>query len=158
MEYMSTDMMWQTSSGSSDDTEKLGRELGSRLRGGEVFELASDLGGGKTTFVRGLVAGTGSDEAVASPSFTLSRIYICPKFTVHHFDFYRLPDPGLMSYELAEALDGHDVVVVEWADMVGDVLSADRIKVHIKNIGDTSRELSFRYPSSFSYLFHGANT
>ena len=51
MVYMSTDLIWQTDTTSSENTVQLGRELGTRLRGGEVIELISDLGGGKTTFL-----------------------------------------------------------------------------------------------------------
>lgn len=120
-----------------------------------MIELSSDLGGGKTTFVRGLVAGTGSADPVASPSFTLSRVYACPKFTVHHFDFYRLSDPGLMAYELADVLGGQDVVVVEWADVVGDVLPADRVRIHIGCSGDTTRDIRVQYPAHYAYLFEG---
>jgi len=46
---MSTEKTWQTESTSSDATEKLAERLGHNLRGGEVIELVSDLGGGKTT-------------------------------------------------------------------------------------------------------------
>lgn len=129
--------------------------LGARLRGGEVFELSSDLGGGKTTFVRGLVAGTGSTEAVSSPSFTLSRVYTCPTFTVHHFDFYRLPDPGIMSYELDEVIDADSVVIVEWAGIVESVLPDARIRIEFERTGDESRNVVAQYPAIYSYLFEG---
>ena len=59
---------------SIEDTERIAALLGSNLRGGELIELASDLGGGKTTFTRGLVRGGGSDDSVASPTFTISRV------------------------------------------------------------------------------------
>jgi len=45
------------------------------LRGGEVIELAGDIGGGKTTFVRGLARGAGSSDVVSSPTFTISKVY-----------------------------------------------------------------------------------
>jgi tRNA threonylcarbamoyladenosine biosynthesis protein TsaE len=48
--------------GSVEETIKLGLDIGSKLRGGEVFELVSDLGGGKTTLVRGMVEGFGSSR------------------------------------------------------------------------------------------------
>jgi tRNA threonylcarbamoyladenosine biosynthesis protein TsaE len=48
---------------------QLAEQVGRRLRGGEVIELVSDLGGGKTTFVKGLAKGMGSNDAVSSPSW-----------------------------------------------------------------------------------------
>src|SRR5690348_16076202 len=129
MPCMSIEMIWQTSSISSDDTERLGELLGSRLRGGEVIELRSDLGGGKTTFVRGLVRGAGSRDRVSSPTFTLSRIYNAKKFEIHHFDFYRLSDPGILADQLAEAVQGDNVVIIEWAGIVKNVLPEDRVSI-----------------------------
>ncbi|PIZ61832.1 tRNA (adenosine(37)-N6)-threonylcarbamoyltransferase complex ATPase subunit type 1 TsaE, partial [Candidatus Saccharibacteria bacterium CG_4_10_14_0_2_um_filter_52_9] len=89
------------------------------MRGGEVIVLTSDLGGGKTSFVRGLAAGMASHDLVHSPSFTLSNQYKAGDLTLCHFDFYRLNDPGIMRNELAEVLkDSQAVVAVEWADIV----------------------------------------
>jgi tRNA threonylcarbamoyladenosine biosynthesis protein TsaE len=145
-------MIWQTSSTSSGDTEKLGELLGSRLNGGEVIELRSDLGGGKTTFVRGLVRGSGSRDRVSSPTFTLSRIYKAGKLEIHHFDFYRLADPGILADQLAESVQGDNVVVVEWADIVKDVLPEQRISIEFKPTSGSpdERSIIFSYPESAS--------
>lgn len=150
---MNTGMTWQTVSTSSDQTEQLAEKLGHSLRGGEVIELVSDLGGGKTTFTRGLVRGTGSADKVASPTFTLSREYKAPSFTIAHFDFYRLGEAGIMGDELAEILaDPAYVTVVEWGDIVHDVLPADRLTVRITLQADGSRTLDFAYPEKLAYL------
>jgi tRNA threonylcarbamoyladenosine biosynthesis protein TsaE len=141
-------MIWQTSSTSSDDTERLGELLGSQLKGGEVIELRSDLGGGKTTFVRGLVRGAGSQDRVSSPTFTLSRIYKSKKFYIHHFDFYRLNDPGILADQLAEALENNNVVIIEWADIVKNVLPNERLSIEFKPVAVSAdeRQITFRYP------------
>jgi len=123
------------------------------LRGGEVIELISDVGGGKTTLVRSIAAGMGSDDKVASPSFTLSREYKAGNKTLYHFDFYRLTDPGIVANELAEAAgDPQVVVVVEWADIVEGVLPAERLTIQITTTGETSREFEFTYPKKLQYL------
>jgi len=118
-----------------------------------VIELVSDLGGGKTAFVRGLVNGMGSKDAVRSPSFTLSNQYKAAKLVMYHFDFYRLNDPGIMSDEVAELIGDPEVVVaIEWADIVEDVLPAERLTVHITSTGVNSREFSFATPEKLEYL------
>lgn len=123
------------------------------MRGGEVIELVSDLGGGKTTFVRGLARGMGSRDSVRSPSFTLSNQYRADKLTIYHFDFYRLFEPGIMRDELAECVaDPKAIVVVEWGKIVEDVLPAERLTINLRPTGDDSRELIFTYPKSLSYL------
>jgi len=158
MGCMSTDLTWQTASTSLENTARLAAALGSRLRGGEVVELVSDVGGGKTTFVRGLAKGMGSSDKVASPSFTLSREYRAGELTMFHFDFYRLNDPGIVANELAEVVgDPQAVVVVEWADIVEDVLPDERLTIHISSIDDTEREFRFSCPESLRYL-QGDNT
>jgi tRNA threonylcarbamoyladenosine biosynthesis protein TsaE len=143
-------MIWQTSSTSSDDTEKLGELLGSQLKAGEIIELRSDLGGGKTTFVRGLARGAGSQDRVSSPTFTLSRIYKAKKFDIYHFDFYRLNEPGILKDQLDEALLGNSVIVIEWADIVKDVLPNDRISVEFRPVASSSeeRQITITYPES----------
>lgn len=127
--------------------------MGSRLRGGEVIELVSDLGGGKTTFVRGLARGIGSQDPVRSPSFTLSNEYRADDLILHHFDFYRLEEPGIMREELSEVLqDPKAVVAVEWGNIVQDVLPAERLTIKIKATGPDNRKLVFEYPGQLEYL------
>jgi tRNA threonylcarbamoyladenosine biosynthesis protein TsaE len=143
-------MIWQTSSTSSADTERLGELLGSNLLGGEVIELRSDLGGGKTTFVVGLARGAGSADRVSSPTFTLNRIYKAKKFDIHHFDFYRLNEPGILRDQLAESLANKAVVVVEWADIAADVLPKGRISISFEPsaVSSEQRRIIISYPES----------
>lgn len=136
----------------AEATEVLGAAFGARLRGGEVIELTSDLGGGKTTFVRGLARGLGSRDHVASPTFTISRQYRVGDKLLLHFDFYRLSEPGIMADELAEAIgDPKAVVIVEWGDVVQSVLPHKRITIEITVQGEQERLLAVHYPQSLSY-------
>lgn len=137
----------------TEDTERFGEQIGRRLRGGETIELASDLGGGKTTFVRGLAQGAGSADHVASPTFTISRLYQADKLAIHHFDFYRLHEAGVMAAELAELVDDpHAVVVVEWSGVVQHVLPAEHLKIEIVQTGENARRLTLTYPDKLAYL------
>src|SRR5690349_10555846 len=107
-----------TSVETDDDMRKLGKKLGTLLKGGEVIELIGDVGAGKTTLVKGIAEGLRVDEDVQSPSFTLSRVYPArDDLWLHHYDFYRLNDPGVMRYEFAESIaDAKSVTIIEWAD------------------------------------------
>lgn len=123
------------------------------MRGGEIIELISDLGGGKTTFTRGLAQGLGSKDIVNSPSFTLINEYHARGLTMYHFDFYRLSEPGIMKNELAELIgDPKAIIVVEWADIVEDVLPSEKLTVTLRAVGATSRNLVFNYPQNLKYL------
>src|SRR5487761_1256819 len=108
---------------SIDATLSLASQIGHNLKGGELIVLVSDVGGGKTTFVRGLTKGAESTSHVRSPSFTLENQYLAKNFIIHHFDFYRLTDPGIMQNMLAEVVsDNRSVIVIEWGDIVSGVL------------------------------------
>lgn len=116
----------------------------------------SDLGGGKTTFVRGLARGAGSTDKVASPTFTISREYETSRFVIAHFDFYRLAEAGIVADELAEVIgDPNRVAVVEWGEIVHDVLPADRLTISIRMVSEEARELTFEYPDTLGYLLEG---
>jgi tRNA threonylcarbamoyladenosine biosynthesis protein TsaE len=128
-------------------------QIGSKLRGGETIELVGDLGAGKTEFVRGLARGLGSSDQVHSPSFTLSNQYKAAGLTLHHFDFYRLFEPGIMRDELAEVLnDPKAVVVIEWANVVANILPPTRLKIRFVTSAETKRQLTFEYPDELGYL------
>ncbi|MBA2279112.1 tRNA (adenosine(37)-N6)-threonylcarbamoyltransferase complex ATPase subunit type 1 TsaE [Candidatus Saccharibacteria bacterium] len=148
--------MWQIESSSSDATYAIGERFGNLCRGGEVFVLSSDLGGGKTTFTKGLAAGAGCKDIVGSPSFTINRIYPCTNNrTLYHFDFYRLGDAGIVGQELKEALEEPgSIVVIEWADIVKDLLPKRSINIVFERIADNenARQLSIEYPEGMSYL------
>lgn len=126
--------------------------LGSQLKGGDVIELRSDLGGGKTTLVRGLVKGAGSNNRVSSPTFTLSRVYETDKVQIAHYDFYRLDQPGLLADQLAEAIANKDVVIIEWASGVNDILPDDRIAIELRPTANDPDErlITLHYPESKS--------
>lgn len=111
------------------------------------------MGGGKTTFTRGLARGLGSLETVASPTFTISRVYDAGSLQIHHFDFYRLQEAGIIAEELSEVLeDPQAVVVVEWADVVQDVLPAERITITIQKTPEDARIITFNAPYKLRHV------
>jgi tRNA threonylcarbamoyladenosine biosynthesis protein TsaE len=141
---------------SSEETVKLGRMLGENLDGGEIIELASDLGSGKTTLVKGIAVGAGSRELVSSPSFTICNEYACSKFKIYHFDFYRLSDPGIVRRELEEVIGSRSsVIIIEWPEVVTNVLPNEHIVIQIKSPGVNSRRLTIKYTKDLKYITKG---
>jgi tRNA threonylcarbamoyladenosine biosynthesis protein TsaE len=144
-------MNWVIRSTSASDTARIGELLATLIKPPEVLELRADLGGGKTTFTKGLVRGFGSGDRVASPTFTLNKIYKSGRLEIHHFDFYRLDDPGVLAGQLEESLHNPQVVtVVEWADIVKGVLPDGRITIEFKPAADNEDEriVEFKIPQS----------
>lgn len=130
---------------SPEAMKELGAMVGERLVGGECLELVGDVGAGKTTFTKGLALGLGIDEDIQSPSYTISRVYDArDHLRLDHYDFYRLPDPGILEYEFAESLvDERVVTVVEWAESVGSILPPQRTTIRIMATADEVREVTF---------------
>ena len=119
------------------------------------------MGGGKTTFVRGLAAGAGSKDGVASPTFTLNRIYRFPGGEIHHFDFYRLNEPGVLADQLAESLtDPKVITVIEWSDIVADVLPTDRLSIKLEPTANDpdERQITISYPEKLAGLIRKLET
>jgi tRNA threonylcarbamoyladenosine biosynthesis protein TsaE len=144
-------MNWIIRSSSPYDTERIGKFLAGLINPPEIIELRSDLGGGKTTFTKGLVGGFGSKDKVGSPTFTLSKVYEAGRAEIHHFDFYRLDDPGVVADQLEESLQNPRVVtVVEWADIVKGVLPDARITIEFKPVAENEDErvVGFEFPQS----------
>jgi tRNA threonylcarbamoyladenosine biosynthesis protein TsaE len=153
---MATNQLLTIVSKSDKQTEDIAADIGTQLIGGEVIELVADLGGGKTTFVRGLARGIGSSDHVSSPSFTISNEYKGKKLRLIHFDFYRLGEAGLVENALVEFLGKPGVVVViEWADIIKQVLPEKRLSINFRVINEEGRELILTYSKSLDYLVRG---
>lgn len=153
---MNTETVSQIKSLKSEDTFAIGVKFGKACRGGELFVLSSDLGGGKTVFTKGLASGLGSKDIVSSPTFTVSNIYKCrDDIEIYHYDFYRLNEGGVVASELREILeDPQIVVVVEWGDIVSDSLPNKRVDVRIARVssGEDHRLIDISINSDLTYL------
>ena len=122
-------------------TLRLGADIATVLKPGDLVALEGDLGAGKTTFARGLVqwlAGTGgatADIDVPSPTFTI----IVPHETVPpvlHVDLYRISDPSeLDELGIAEALDDH-IVLVEWPQRAAGELPEPVLTIRLEHDGE----------------------
>lgn len=134
---------------------KIGEQLGTCLRGGEVIELIGDVGAGKTTLVKGIGTGLRVDDDVQSPSFTISRVYAArDDLELHHYDFYRLQDAGVMKYELAESIQSPQAVtVIEWAGTVEDVLPQDHIVIRLNYVPEgEGRSIELLHSDAYNYV------
>ena len=109
-----------------------------------IVLLTGDLGAGKTTFVKEVVAALGCGDLVTSPTFTLLNTYDS-KFPIYHFDMYRLTSAeeaatvGFEEYFDKNRLDG--VCFVEWPENVEGLIKEVDYVVEIKKISDFRRSI-----------------
>lgn len=112
--------------------EAFGRDLGARLRAGDLVVLTGALGAGKTTLTRGIGAGLGVRGPVQSPTFVLARTHpnLADGAPLVHVDAYRLGDAALVD-DLDLDFD-NSVVVVEWGAGLVDDVSDSRLEIVIE--------------------------
>ena len=121
-------------SNSVADTQKIGQDIGKKLKGGEIIFLSGILGAGKTELIRGVAKGLGVQTRITSPTFNIFRVYnfvfprrniaryVPTKGKLYHFDCYRLKKRS----DLAELgweeiiTDKNSIVVLEWPECIRD--------------------------------------
>ena len=118
---------------SAEETFALGEKIGRECVPGQVYTLIGDLGVGKTVFTQGVARGLGIEGSVNSPTFTIVQIYEEGRMPLYHFDVYRIEDIEEMEeigYE--DCFYGEGVCLVEWADLIKEILPENRKKILIE--------------------------
>ena len=131
-------------------TDAAGRALAKVLQAGDVVALSGDLGAGKTSLSRGLLAELGLADEAPSPSYAIVIPYEPPqvRLPVWHVDLYRLDDPE----EAAELglddalLDG--ALVIEWPERLG-WFWPESLRLHIDVPEAGPRRLTATVPPSW---------
>lgn len=103
---------------------------------GDTIALQGDLGSGKTTFARFLIAHLmgGGQQDMPSPTFALVQTYETPRLPVTHVDAYRLANPSeAEELGLEEAL-AQGLLLVEWPERIGEHLPRNRLDVTLKDV------------------------
>ncbi len=131
------------------DTLEVGRRLAGRLKPGQVVALYGDLGSGKTHLAKGICAGLGLDpDHVTSPTFALINEYVGKKWTVYHFDTYRLKSlDEFLALGYEEYFEGDGVCLIEWPEVVESVLPDDAIRIRLSHRTGDRRYIEFTSPS-----------
>lgn len=154
MESMHTDQKLHILSTSSEQSLAIGKRLGQRVRPGQLIELIGDLGGGKTTLVKGVAVGLGITKTITSPTFSIQRSYDLPSGgSLEHFDLYRLEGEDVVAQELEEYLaDPAAIVVVEWTKPFVAALRPDRLIVGLRWRADNERDITLTATGPTSQL------
>lgn len=131
-----------------------GMRLAGLLPPGLVVYLDGDLGTGKTTLARGVLAGLGHRGAVRSPTYTLLEPYELGERRLYHLDLYRLGDPQELEYLGLRDLLAQDAVwIVEWPERGFGVLPSPDLQVDIRYAASGRRlRLSARTPVGQSVI------
>lgn len=137
---------------SAEETKEVGQKLAASLieakRNHMTIGLVGDLGSGKTTFTQGFAEGLGIEKDVISPTFILMREYEAGEKNFYHVDLYRLEDSVEDEVENIGLTDIWDrkgnVVVVEWADKITDIMPKDAYWVYFENLGEGKHKIKIQ--------------
>ena len=123
------------------ETREIGFKLGKLLKPGSIVCLIGDLGAGKTTMTQSLAEALEVDDYITSPTFTIVNEYE-GKMPLYHFDVYRIGCSEEM-YDIGfdEYINGEGVCIIEWANIIEDILPDDYLKIELK-YKDIGREMT----------------
>jgi tRNA threonylcarbamoyladenosine biosynthesis protein TsaE len=131
---------------SSEETQKLGADFSQALKGGDFLAFYGELGSGKTTFIQGLAKGLGITRRIISPTFIIVRHYKIKSGNFYHIDLYRTEsESDLLGLGIDEIIkDESNIVALEWAEKMGELLPRKRIDLHFEYLGDNKRKINVK--------------
>ena len=127
------------------DINKAAKEFIDHMNGNTVFAFYGKMGAGKTTFIKALCEELEVSDTVNSPTFAIVNEYTSEKLNqpIYHFDFYRikkLEEVYDMGYE--EYFDSGNLCLIEWPELIDDLLPEDAVKVTITVNEDETRSVA----------------
>lgn len=152
----------ETITHSALETIEYARKFAKSLKGGEIIGLIGDLGGGKTTFTKGLAEGLGVKESITSPTFVILKEYAFSQAILRpkphlpgeenrlkkfvHIDAYRAETlDDIKSVGIEDFIGRNDVViVVEWAEKIKELLPKSTIYIGFEAEGENDRKISIK--------------
>lgn len=131
-------------SSSIEETRHLAQQIAKNLKPGDLIALQGDLGAGKTTFAKSLIAALihEDEDHINSPTFTYLNIYENPGLVVYHFDLYRLESQqGFVEKGFTDFLNTDGICIIEWPERIAELLPPDAIKIEISSLGINMRKI-----------------
>lgn len=121
------------------------RQFINAMDGRTIFALYGKMGVGKTTFTKALCEELGVEDVINSPTFAIVNEYQDGQGQpIYHFDFYRIKrlteayDIGFEEY-----LDSGCLCLIEWPELIEDLLPEETVCVTIEEDENGSRVIRF---------------
>ncbi|MDO8482988.1 MAG: tRNA (adenosine(37)-N6)-threonylcarbamoyltransferase complex ATPase subunit type 1 TsaE [bacterium] len=137
---------------SLEDTKRFAKDFLEKLSvksdgKANVVGLYGNLGSGKTTFTQCLAEILGVTEHLTSPTFVILKRFEIPssKFkNLIHIDVYRLKSGEELRKLGFEKLlaDPTNLILIEWADLVADILPQDHLKLRFEFVDEQTRKIT----------------
>ena len=135
-------MEFKYTSRSIEDTLTIAQNIESEKFPNMIICLEGELGSGKTVFTKGFASALGIKDTITSPTFNIIKEYLNGEMPLYHMDVYRLEetdeDIGINDY-----FNKNGITIIEWADIINDILPSERLVIKFKVIDEDTRVLVF---------------
>ena len=125
---------------SENETIALAQNIESEKFPNMVICLIGDLGSGKTVFAKAFAKALGINDNITSPTFNIIKEYDGGEMKMFHMDVYRLSDIK-QDLGIEEYFTKRGVCIIEWADLIEDILPKNRLDIKFKMIDENTRQL-----------------
>ena len=136
-------MEYKYTSKDESDTLELAQNIESEKFPNMVICLNGELGSGKTVFVKGFASSLGLSENITSPTFNIVKEYPNGELPLYHIDAYRLEDKK-DNIGISDYFNKDGVTIIEWAELIEDVLPEERLDIEFRLIDENTRVLILR--------------
>lgn len=136
---MVNDMQYKITTYSEDETMELAQNIESEKFPNMVICLEGDLGSGKTVFTKAFALALGITDNITSPTYNIIKEYENGEMPLYHMDVYRLSDIK-QDLGIPEYFNKKGVCIIEWADLIEDILPKNRLDIKIRMIGEEARQ------------------
>jgi len=100
-----------------EQTAEAARSIANELSFPDCVYLQGEIGAGKTTLCKSIIACLGYTGAVTSPTYNLIQEYPVPAGIIYHMDLYRLEDPSELEFlGLEDLWSDNSLFLVEWPE------------------------------------------
>ena len=130
--------IYKYTSRNENDTVALAQNIESEKFPNMVICLDGELGSGKTVFVKGFAHALGIEDNITSPTFNIIKEYNSGELPLYHMDVYRL-DKDSNDIGIEDYFNKGGVTLIEWADIITDILPEERLQINIKVISENTR-------------------
>lgn len=108
-----------------------------------LFAFYGDMGAGKTTFIKAICDELGVTDTVSSPTFAIVNEYNSANGPIYHFDFYRINSISeVMDLGFDDYVNSGHLCLMEWPELIEDLMPDDTVRVHIEAREDGTRLVS----------------
>ena len=131
-------MQYKITTYDENDTIELAQNIESEKFANMVICLEGDLGSGKTVFAKAFARAMGITDNITSPTFNIIKEYQ-GDMKLFHMDVYRFSDMK-QDIGIEEYFTKRGITIIEWSDLIEDILPKNRLRIRIKMIDENTRQ------------------